>query len=109
MPFLMPSQQLGRGGWCTGPRVQHGNVHFPAREGLIENGKIANHQGEQAKTDAGLDHGYRPRGGTGRSYVAKTESEEGRAAIVEVREEAGVPGGHAHVGSKGEVQQGKTE
>src|SRR5258708_38236419 len=99
----MPPQQFGRGGRCTGPRVQHGNVHFPAREGLIENGKITNHQGEQTKTDAGLDDGDRPRGRAGRSYVAKTESKEGRAAIVEVRKKAGVPSGHAHVGSKSEV------
>ena len=87
LAFLMPPQQLDRDRGRTRPSIQHGNIYFPAREGLIKNRKITNHEGEQAETQAGLDDSNRSRGRTGRRDITKTESEESRAAVVKIREE----------------------
>src|SRR5258706_14691609 len=109
LPLWMPPQQFSRGRRCAGPRVKHGNIHFATREGLIKDGEITNHQGQQSKTQAGLNHSHRPCHRAVRRYVAKAQGKESRAAIVEIRKKTSVSVDQTYLRSKGPVQRGETE
>src|SRR6266403_1764724 len=109
VPFLMPSEQFGRGRWGTGARVEHGNVHFATRERLIKNREITNHQGEQPKAQTRLNHRQSSGRRSARCDIAETQGEESRAAIVEIGKKTSISNGQIKTRSGGPMEQGETE
>src|SRR5438105_5351883 len=96
-------QQLG-GRWRgTGARIEQRDGDLAAREGLVEDRKVADDDGEEAESDTGLQHGNEACERRVWRHVAETEREEGRAAHIEVSADAGTHTAGA------ELHQGKAE
>src|ERR1044072_6677990 len=80
--FAITLEQFARSWWCPCARVQHRDIYFAPREGLIEYRQVADHHGEKGNAGAGLDYGYCSAGRTGMGDVSKAKDEEGGATEI---------------------------
>src|SRR5437016_5749185 len=83
----MPPQQFASAGRRSGARIQQRDVEFAPGEGLIENGQITDHDREEAQTDPRFENRDDSAEPIYRNDITESQSEERRAAEIEIGEE----------------------
>src|SRR6266705_5200278 len=78
------AQELARTGRRARACVEERDVDLAAREALVEHGKVAHHEGEEAEAHARLDDRERAREGPDGSDIADAQREERGPAPVEI-------------------------
>ena len=81
------AQQLVDGRGRAGPRIEQRDRHLAPGEGVVEDGKVPDDQGQESEPDPGLKDGQGARHRPSWRNVSQPEGEEGRAAQIEVRAE----------------------
>ena len=85
---MTATQQFHGRRWGTGPCVQQGDAQLPTREGLVDNGDVADHQGQKDEAEGHLAHHQEASQARYRGDIPQTERKKCGAAQIEIGEEA---------------------
>ncbi len=80
----VPADEFDGAGRRSGAGVEHGDDGFAAGESRIDDGQVADDDGEEGEAHAGFEHGERAGDSAAGCEVAIAESEESDAAVIDV-------------------------
>src|SRR5258708_17896758 len=98
MSVAVAAKQFAGRGRRAGAGIEQGDIHLALGERAVDERQVTNDGGKKTETKPcfGYDQGASQAGA--RNDVAKAESEEGRAAEIDIRLEAGLAARHHHGG-----------